>query len=57
VIGISGSAGKTSTKDLVALLLGGGPAVLATEGNLNNHIGVPLSRRSRGSTRRCIGSP
>lgn len=43
VIGISGSAGKTSTKDLVALLLGGAPAVLATEGNLNNHIGVPLT--------------
>jgi UDP-N-acetylmuramoyl-tripeptide--D-alanyl-D-alanine ligase len=43
VVGISGSAGKTSTKDLVALLLGGGPAVLATEGNLNNHIGVPLT--------------
>jgi UDP-N-acetylmuramoyl-tripeptide--D-alanyl-D-alanine ligase len=43
VIGISGSAGKTSTKDLVALLLGGAPAVLATEGNLNNHLGVPLT--------------
>ena len=44
VIGISGSAGKTSTKDLLALLLGGGPdGVLATEGNLNNHIGVPLT--------------
>jgi UDP-N-acetylmuramoyl-tripeptide--D-alanyl-D-alanine ligase len=43
VIGISGSAGKTSTKDLLALLLGGEPAVLATEGNLNNHIGVPLT--------------
>lgn len=43
VIGVSGSAGKTSTKDLLALLLGGAPRVLATEGNLNNHIGVPLS--------------
>jgi UDP-N-acetylmuramoyl-tripeptide--D-alanyl-D-alanine ligase len=44
VIGISGSAGKTSTKDLLALLLGGGPdGVLATEGNLNNHLGVPLT--------------
>ncbi|MDD3179271.1 MAG: UDP-N-acetylmuramoyl-tripeptide--D-alanyl-D-alanine ligase [Opitutaceae bacterium] len=43
VIGISGSAGKTSTKDLLALLLGGAPAVLATEGNLNNQIGVPLT--------------
>ncbi|MDB6168913.1 MAG: UDP-N-acetylmuramoylalanyl-D-glutamyl-2,6-diaminopimelate--D-alanyl-D-alanyl ligase [Verrucomicrobia bacterium] len=44
VIGISGSAGKTSTKNLLALLLGGEPGgVLATEGNLNNHLGVPLT--------------
>jgi len=43
VIGISGSAGKTSTKDLCALLLGGAPEVVATEGNLNNQIGVPLT--------------
>jgi UDP-N-acetylmuramoyl-tripeptide--D-alanyl-D-alanine ligase len=43
VIGISGSAGKTSTKNLLALLLGGPPDVLATEGNLNNHLGVPLT--------------
>ncbi|MEO6873619.1 MAG: UDP-N-acetylmuramoyl-tripeptide--D-alanyl-D-alanine ligase [Opitutaceae bacterium] len=44
VVGISGSAGKTSTKELLARLLGG-PAggVLATEGNLNNHLGVPLT--------------
>ena len=43
VIGISGSAGKTSTKELLALLLGGGGGVLATEGNLNNQLGVPLT--------------
>jgi len=43
VIGISGSAGKTSTKNLLATLLGGEPAVLSTEGNLNNHLGVPLT--------------
>ncbi|MEO7599392.1 MAG: UDP-N-acetylmuramoyl-tripeptide--D-alanyl-D-alanine ligase [Opitutus sp.] len=44
VIGISGSAGKTSTKNLLALLLGGSAGgVLATEGNLNNHLGVPLT--------------
>ncbi len=43
VVGISGSVGKTSTKDLLALLLGGAGAVLATEGNLNNQIGVPLT--------------
>ncbi len=43
VIGITGSAGKTSTKDLVTLLLGGAPSVFATSGNLNNFIGVPLT--------------
>ena len=44
VVGISGSAGKTSTKDLLALLLGGAASgVAATEGNLNNLIGVPLT--------------
>ncbi len=43
VVGVTGSVGKTSTKDLLALLLGGSPDVLATAGNLNNHIGVPLT--------------
>jgi UDP-N-acetylmuramoyl-tripeptide--D-alanyl-D-alanine ligase len=44
VIGVTGSAGKTSTKELLAALLGGDSAgVLATEGNLNNHIGVALT--------------
>ena len=56
VIGVTGSAGKTSTKDLLARLLGGPPAVLATEGNLNNHIGVPLtlSRIEPGQTRYAV---
>lgn len=43
VIGITGSCGKTSTKDLLATLLGGAPRVHTTPGNFNNHIGVPLS--------------
>lgn len=43
VIGVTGSAGKTSTKDLLQLLLGGAPRVAATTGNLNNFIGVPLT--------------
>jgi UDP-N-acetylmuramoyl-tripeptide--D-alanyl-D-alanine ligase len=43
VVGVTGSAGKTSTKDLLAVLLGGHYPVLATEGNFNNHIGVPLT--------------
>lgn len=43
VVGVSGSCGKTSTKNLLAQLLGGEERVLATEGNLNNHLGVPLT--------------
>lgn len=43
VIGVTGSAGKTSTKDLLSLLLGHPSEVLATEENLNNHLGVPLT--------------
>ncbi len=43
VVGVTGSVGKTSTKDLLALLLGGSPDVLSTAGNLNNYIGIPLT--------------
>jgi UDP-N-acetylmuramoyl-tripeptide--D-alanyl-D-alanine ligase len=45
-IAITGSNGKTSTKEFIAAALreaGGAPAVLATQGNLNNHIGLPLT--------------
>ncbi len=42
VIGITGSTGKTTTKDMAATVLGTRYNVLATEGNLNNHLGVPL---------------
>lgn len=40
VIGITGSVGKTSTKDLLGALLG--PTAFVTEANLNNLLGVPL---------------
>lgn len=40
-IGITGSCGKTSTKELLALLLGAG--TVKTPGNFNNHLGVPLT--------------
>lgn len=43
VIGIIGSNGKTTTKELVASILNTRLKVLKTPGNLNNHIGMPLS--------------
>lgn len=43
VVGVAGSNGKTSTKDLVRAALGSRLAVHATTGNLNNRIGVPLT--------------
>lgn len=43
VIGIGGSNGKTTTKELVAITLSAKYKTYATEGNLNNHIGVPLT--------------
>lgn len=42
VIGITGSTGKTSTKDLVAAALGAKFKVFKTKGNFNNEIGLPL---------------
>ncbi|MCX8002555.1 MAG: UDP-N-acetylmuramoyl-tripeptide--D-alanyl-D-alanine ligase [Anoxybacillus mongoliensis] len=43
IIGVTGSNGKTTTKDMIASLLGTVYRVQKTEGNLNNHIGVPLT--------------
>ena len=43
VIGITGSNGKTTTKELIAKTLSEKYNVLATKGNLNNHIGVPFT--------------
>lgn len=42
VIGITGSTGKTSTKDLVAAVLSSKFKVFKTKGNFNNEIGLPL---------------
>jgi UDP-N-acetylmuramoyl-tripeptide--D-alanyl-D-alanine ligase len=43
VMAITGSNGKTTTKELVAAVISSGFSMIATRGNLNNHIGVPLT--------------
>lgn len=43
IIGITGSNGKTTTKELIHKVLNSHYKTLATIGNLNNHIGVPLT--------------
>jgi UDP-N-acetylmuramoyl-tripeptide--D-alanyl-D-alanine ligase len=42
VIGVTGSAGKTTTKDAIAHVLSRKHRVLKSQGNLNNHFGLPL---------------
>ena len=43
VLQITGTNGKTTTKELIGAVLAKGKNVLITEGNFNNHIGVPLT--------------
>jgi len=43
VVGITGTNGKTTTKELIGTVLESKYKTLITEGNLNNHIGVPLT--------------
>ena len=43
VLAITGSNGKTTTKELTAAILSRKFKVHSTQGNLNNHIGVPLT--------------
>lgn len=43
VVAVTGSVGKTSTKDMIASVIGTSYNVLKTQGNLNNHIGLPLT--------------
>ncbi|MCQ2272706.1 MAG: UDP-N-acetylmuramoyl-tripeptide--D-alanyl-D-alanine ligase [Bacteroidales bacterium] len=43
IIGITGTNGKTTTKELTAAVLSKGFRITYTQGNLNNHIGVPLT--------------
>lgn len=42
VVAVTGSNGKTTTKDFIASVFSSGYNVLKTEGNLNNHLGLPL---------------
>jgi UDP-N-acetylmuramoyl-tripeptide--D-alanyl-D-alanine ligase len=43
LIGVAGSNGKTTVKEMLAAILARRGACLATQGNLNNHLGVPLT--------------
>ena len=43
VIGVTGSAGKTTTKELLKAFLSKAGKTYATEGNFNNHIGLPMT--------------
>lgn len=43
IVGLTGSNGKTTTKELIAVVLNKKYKTYATKGNLNNHIGVPLT--------------
>lgn len=50
ILGITGSNGKTTTKELIAAILREKYQVAFTQGNLNNHIGVPLTLLSMNKT-------
>jgi UDP-N-acetylmuramoyl-tripeptide--D-alanyl-D-alanine ligase len=43
LVGVAGSNGKTTTKEMLAAILEGRAPTLKTEGNLNNHLGVPVT--------------
>jgi UDP-N-acetylmuramoyl-tripeptide--D-alanyl-D-alanine ligase len=53
IVGITGSNGKTSTKDLTLAVLRKKYEAMATAGNLNNHIGVPLTLLSMEEQHNC----
>src|SRR2546430_16751632 len=49
VVGLTGSQGKTSTKDLLAAVLSSAAPTIATIGTLNNELGVPLTKLRAGA--------
>jgi len=52
IVGVAGSNGKTTVKEMIAAILERGGNTLATRGNLNNHIGVPLTLHRLDGTHR-----
>jgi UDP-N-acetylmuramoyl-tripeptide--D-alanyl-D-alanine ligase len=55
IIGLTGSNGKTTTKELIFAVLSKKYKTIATKGNLNNHIGVPLTLLSiQGNTEMAV---
>ena len=52
LVGVTGSTGKTTVKEMAAAILGRRGPVLATRGNLNNHIGLPLTLLELGAAHR-----
>jgi len=52
LVGVAGSNGKTTVKEMIAAILERRGSTLATRGNLNNHIGVPLTLYRLESTHR-----
>ncbi|MER7175469.1 UDP-N-acetylmuramoyl-tripeptide--D-alanyl-D-alanine ligase [Streptomyces mesophilus] len=54
VVGVTGSQGKTSTKDLIAAVLSSAAPTVATIGSLNNELGVPLTMLRADADTRCL---
>ena len=52
IVGVAGSNGKTTVKEMIAAILERAGNTLATRGNLNNHIGVPLTLHRLDGTHR-----
>ena len=52
IVGVAGSNGKTTVKEMTAAILERAGPTLATRGNLNNHIGVPLTLHRLDATQR-----
>lgn len=53
VIAVTGSVGKTTTKDMIACAVSAGLKTLKTEGNLNNEIGLPMTLLGLNKTYEC----